>query len=146
MNWPARRCRVIYCTPDSDSHRLFAKVSNDELNICVMGAARTGTHLINSIICQTGETTPLLPEAHLLNDIAVLGGRIEKFAQQYHGSYFDSPEDSQRLAAAPLFELIRQMQEKFATRKCVFRGPELSQNAGSLYRLFANLDVPFRFV
>lgn len=123
-----------------------AAADSGAINICVMGAARTGTHLMNSVICQTGETTPLLPEAHPLADLAVFSRQARRYAAGYPGSLFADDAAALRAANAPLREIIGELRARYGTAKCVFRAPALSLHADELFHLFRSLGTPFRFI
>ena len=117
-----------------------------DMNVCIMGAARTGTHLMNGLIAQTGETTPLLPEAHPLADLAIFYRQIRRYDENYPASLFADGKAMMDAAKAPLEAIIADLRERFSTRKCVFRAPALSVHAAELLDLFSSLKTPFRFV
>ena len=111
-----------------------------------MGAARTGTHLVNSIICETGETTPLLPEAHMLTDLAETAKSMVSYSERYPDSYFNGAEDAVRAGAAPLRQIVETVRSRYGVNKVVFRAPALSLNAPVLLDMFRELNEAFRFV
>lgn len=114
--------------------------------ICIMGAARTGTHLMNSIICQTGETPPLLSEALHLDELAKFQKRLETFATTYPDMYFSDPDDILDLTGPLLKHMTEQLCNKYNTSVCVYRAPALSWNADTLHRVFESTGIEFDFI
>ncbi len=101
---------------------------------------------MNSIICQTGETSPLLPEAHPLSDLAVFHKQVGRYAENYPESLFADRSEMLATTSAPLRVMVDMLRKRYETRKCVFRAPALSAHAAELYELFESLGTPFRFV
>lgn len=114
--------------------------------ICIMGAARTGTHLLNSVICQSGQTNPLLSESLHLVELTKFQKQLETFSANYPDMYFSGPKDILDLTGTVLRKMVQQVCDKYKTDICVFRAPALSWHAEELYRAFKSIDLDCQFV
>lgn len=108
----------------------------------VGGAARSGTTLLQSILCSDQSTNPLISEA---TPVILLLENYENMVKQcklYPGMYFDSVGDVKHLYARYLSTLLSELKRKYSCERLVLKSPQLTRSFPLIYE-FLQGDVKF---
>lgn len=114
--------------------------------IIIAGAARTGTHLTNSILCASPEVHPLLSETVPVRIIVEAYERAATHFKKFPGIHFDSLAEIQSLFSKTLADFVRHIGEKYQTGVCVFRAPILTKTLPEIAALLRYQGIDARFL
>jgi 2-polyprenyl-3-methyl-5-hydroxy-6-metoxy-1,4-benzoquinol methylase len=114
--------------------------------ICIVGAPRSGTHLVNSVLCASDEVLPMLsetvPAAFLLEAYEATRTHIRRFP----GIHFESSEEARTLYGRTLREFVDHLCRRYDREVCVFRSPRLSLSVPTLRELADDAEIDLRVI
>lgn len=116
------------------------------LIVCITGAPRTGTHLLNSLLCASARVPPMMGEALPVIDMLATWKRASGHYQSHGDSLGVSQPQLADLYAEWLKGLAARMAERFAADIAVFRGPLLAQHIAELLSLLQRCGLPYRVI
>lgn len=105
--------------------------------VFVLGGRRTGTTLVNAILCSDRTVNPLLPEVQVLTRLLEAQRWTIEHFDRFGSAYFTHRDDVRavyRTAAEAIVERVATRHPTAAT--LVLKNPELSNVAGELARVF----------
>ena len=105
--------------------------------VCVMGGARSGTHLLNGLLCTSPEVVPMMTETTPVIEISKACRQTLAHTDQFPGVHFGSRAEVTDLYGRLLGSFARHLCSRYGRKVCVFRGPELSHWARELHALVA---------
>jgi hypothetical protein len=105
--------------------------------VCVLGGARSGTHLLNGLLCTSPDVLPMLTEATPVLEILKACRRTLAHLEQFPGVHFESGAEVTDLYGRLLRSFAEHLRSRYRRDVCVFRGPELSHWAVELHALLA---------
>lgn len=97
--------------------------------ICIVGGARTGTHLLNAVLCSSPEVTPLLTESAPVAYLIHAYRQTLAHVDMYPGVHFDRSDEILRLYAQPLAAFIEHLRVRHRRPVVVLRQPALAREA-----------------
>lgn len=103
--------------------------------ICVVGGARTGTHLLNAVLCSSRSVTPLLAESVPAQLLVSAFRETRAHLTMYPGAYFDEDEEVRSLYAGFLADLVGQLRLRHRRPIVVLRQPALARLSNELGEL-----------
>ncbi len=104
-------------------------------NILVCGAPRTGTTLLQSLICECDGFNPMIGEVALLRYLVEAYERTELQVRKNPGKLFDQVEEIQVLYRSYVSQLLDYLREKYACPRLIIKEPELTHHIPGLYSL-----------
>lgn len=119
------------------SIEFFSRCENKEPTVCfVGGAARTGTTLMETILCQAPSANPMLPEAHYLRCL-MMAYCLAKGSVHYQvPGFFDSKEDFQRYHAKLIHDYLMRVHERTGKPSfLILKEPEMTKTFPDLHEL-----------
>jgi hypothetical protein len=112
--------------------------------LCITGAPRTGTHLMNSIVCSSPRVVPMLQEALPLIDTLEAYRTSLVYRERYGDTLGVSTDAITALFAQWLKGLVLHMAEHFDKDVVVLRGPLLAKNLNHLIALAQAASLDFK--
>jgi len=122
-------------------------MSEGMTTVCfVGGAARSGTTLVQSILCSDQEANPLLTEVSPLT-IMLNGHRdsIKNF-HLYPGMYFNDETEIDTLYASLVKKFFYHVKNKYKCKKLVLRAPVITKYFPVLKRLVDSVEYRTKFI
>lgn len=100
------------------------------------GAARSGTTLLQSILCADEDANPLVREAQWITHFARLYRWSKDNFAAIQNDYFASPEECRDFHAKLLTQFLAQASQRLGERPClVLKNPEMTALFGDLREL-----------
>ncbi|MHC4607516.1 MAG: sulfotransferase [Planctomycetota bacterium] len=93
----------------------------------VGGAARTGTTLVQHLLCCDGTANPLIGEAAPVRQILLCHQRTRVHWQNFPGHYFGKTEDLDRFYHDVLKRFLQELKTQYACENLVLKEPELTK-------------------
>lgn len=114
--------------------------------VCIVGGARSGTHLLNSLVCTSDRVPPLLPESMPMVEIARGYRATLDHLARFPGAYFASEDAVLQLYARSAAHLVSGLHRRYDADVCVFRSPMLTRFAVELHALLWAAGLNTRFL
>jgi hypothetical protein len=108
-----------------------------------MGGARTGTHLLNSVLCRSPALPPMLSETAPFVEIVSAYERSLAHRRQFPGVHFGSDGEVLSLYAPLARAFVEQLKRRYRSEACVIRSPALTRRYDAVAALLEAADVPF---
>ena len=93
----------------------------------VGGAARTGTTLMQSILCSDKTTNPLISEAAPVRFLLETYNKLKLNYERFPGMYFDSIKELNRYYNLMLTNLFNNLSRKYSCKNIVLKEPQLTK-------------------
>jgi hypothetical protein len=114
--------------------------------ICIVGAPRTGTHLVNSVICGSDAVLPMLSETTPAADIVEAFVSTAAHLERHPGVHFSDRSEVAALYGRQLGAFADGLCARYGREVCVLRAPRLAGSAAELRELLAAGGAQARIV
>jgi len=103
--------------------------------VIIGGAARTGTTLLQAMLCATGRTNPVIAEAAPLRFLLDAHRMSSNHMRVHKAAYFASGEELDAVIRAAVVALCEHLRVRYACTSLVLKEPELTKSFATLARL-----------
>ncbi len=110
----------------SNLNRISKRTSSDLY--FVGGAPRSGTTLLQSILCADETTNPLISEAVPFRFLLEAYMKVKNNFNRFPGMYFDSIDDLNNFYSKHLVLFLDNLKQRYSCEKLVLKEPELTKS------------------
>lgn len=115
--------------------------------VIISGAPRTGTHMVNAIVCTSKTVQPLLTEASaFIAMIERCRGIMKRSLKVHPGNYFTDTDEIDRLSAKMLDQFTYYLFRRYKEKIVVLRGPMISRFGDLLTNVIPYCRPDYRFI
>lgn len=123
------------------SSHSFSPINDDNRLTVIVGAARTGTTLLQGILCSDPDTNPLISESVFLRQYIELHRDTSIYHNKFPGHYFSDETDLVQFFRGSLDGYFDHVQAIHQCNKLVLKHPALTRETSQLIDLYPNVRV-----
>lgn len=114
--------------------------------VCIVGGPRTGTHLLNSLLCTSPGVLPLLSEsAPAVYTVRAFRSTVHHVGR-FPGVYFDDVNEVAEVYGQLMGALVHHLRARYESEICVFRTPLLTHYTHELRTLARAAGLTLRII